>query len=56
MSSLYYSEDKTLAKTLPSEEKKKIIYKHIRGAAESGWDFSSKHFDDDGENIGIYIF
>lgn len=40
-----YKEDTHLAKNL-SESASKQLYKHIRAAAESGWDFSSRWFAD----------
>lgn len=39
-----YKEDYALAQKHPGEEKK--IYKDLRSAAESGWDFSSRWFKD----------
>lgn len=41
-----YAEDVLLAKHLKKEKAKKILYRDIRAAAESGWDFSSRWFDD----------
>ena len=41
-----YAEDVLLAKHAKTEEKKKILYRDIRAAAESGWDFSSRWFSD----------
>jgi neutral trehalase len=41
--------------TLPNEDDKNKLYRHLRGAAESGWDFSSKHFDNGGKNTGTFI-
>lgn len=35
---------------LPSKDAKKKLYWHVRGGAKSGRNFSSKHFDNDGEN------
>ncbi|WP_298300110.1 alpha,alpha-trehalase TreA [Hydrotalea sp.] len=40
-----YKEDTHLAKEMP-EPKAKELYRHIRAAAESGWDFSSRWFID----------
>ena len=39
-----YREDAELAKQ--SDQEDEIIYRHIRAAAESGWDFSSRWFSD----------
>ncbi len=40
-----YREDRELAEGLPEEERRKL-YRNIRAAAESGWDFSSRWFGD----------
>ncbi len=44
-----YIEDKHLAKVSGREES--MVYRHIRAAAESGWDFSSRWFRDE-KNMG----
>jgi alpha,alpha-trehalase len=41
-----YLEDLLLAKNLPTEEKNNL-YKNLRAACESGWDFSSRWFTDE---------
>ena len=46
-----YTEDIHLAKEAGG--KAGIVYRHIRAAAESGWDFSSRWFKDDGEMATI---
>jgi alpha,alpha-trehalase len=48
-----YREDFELAQSLPEEEKKKL-YRNIRAACESGWDFSSRWFAD-GKNLSSII-
>lgn len=48
----FYSEDKTLAMNLPSEIDQNELYSRLKTAAESGWDFSSKHYNNFGENTG----
>ncbi len=40
-----YREDALLGKSLP-EAKRELLYRNIRAACESGWDFSSRWFDD----------
>ncbi|WP_338236555.1 alpha,alpha-trehalase TreF [Persicobacter diffluens] len=40
-----YQEDRELAEGLPEEDRRKL-YRNIRAAAESGWDFSSRWFGD----------
>lgn len=44
-----YHEDFTLAQGLPEAEQKRL-YRNIRAACESGWDFSSRWFAD-GQNL-----
>ena len=41
-----YIEDVKLAEHLPKKEEKERLYRDIRAAAESGWDFSSRWFRD----------
>jgi alpha,alpha-trehalase len=43
-----YREDVQLAEDLPAEEKVNL-YKHLRAAASSGWDFSSRWYAREGE-------
>jgi len=43
-----YGEDYQLAEDLPDEEKKNL-YGHLRAAASSGWDFSSRWYAREGE-------
>ncbi|XP_050538011.1 trehalase-like isoform X2 [Daktulosphaira vitifoliae] len=44
-----YYEDKLLANLLSEENDKNELYTRIKSAAESGWDFSSKHFNNYGK-------
>jgi alpha,alpha-trehalase len=44
-----YKEDVTLGQKLP-KEKREALYRNIRAACESGWDFSSRWFTD-GRNL-----
>jgi len=44
-----YKEDVHLAKDAPEGKEKKLLYKNLRSAAESGWDFSSRWFATDGD-------
>jgi len=54
---LFYSQDKTLAKPLLSPEDRNELYSRLKTAAETGWDFSSKHYNNFGQNTGnIYNF
>jgi alpha,alpha-trehalase len=39
-----FKEDFSLAKAMENEDNKKKLYKNLRSAAESGWDFSSRWF------------
>ncbi len=48
-----YFEDFQLAKNI-SDEEKKNLYKNIRAACESGWDFSSRWFTDE-KNISSCV-
>lgn len=41
-----------LAKPLISEDDKNELYSRIKTAAETGWDFSTKHYNNFGENTG----
>lgn len=41
-----------LAKPLISEDDKNELYSRIKTAAETGWDFSTKHYNNYGENTG----
>ncbi|MBO0323217.1 alpha,alpha-trehalase TreF [Muricauda sp. CAU 1633] len=43
-----YKEDFKLASTLESDSQKKLLYKNLRSAAESGWDFSSRWYGPEG--------
>ncbi|MEM8523519.1 MAG: alpha,alpha-trehalase TreF [Bacteroidota bacterium] len=43
-----YKEDIEIADQ--NERDRKVVYKHLRSGAESGWDFSSRWFED-GENL-----
>ncbi|XP_050422489.1 trehalase-like [Adelges cooleyi] len=47
-----YFQDKTLAMHLPNEEDKNELYSRLKAAAESGWDFSTKHYNNFGQNTG----
>jgi alpha,alpha-trehalase len=40
-----YKEDVELARS--SVQKPETVYRHLRAAAESGWDFSSRWFKDE---------
>ena len=44
-----YGEDFQLAEDLPEDEKKSL-YSHLRAAASSGWDFSSRWYAREGES------
>lgn len=44
-----YEEDLHLASELPSDSLKKSLYKNLRSAAASGWDFSSRWYGKKGE-------
>ncbi len=48
-----YREDFTLAQGLPEAEQKRL-YRNIRAACESGWDFSSRWFAD-GKNLSSIV-
>lgn len=41
-----YKPDFELAESLPSDSSKAMLYRHLRAAAESGWDFSTRWFRD----------
>ncbi len=41
-----YREDFQLADTLPDDPRKQALYRNLRAAAESGWDFSSRWLRD----------
>jgi len=43
-----YKEDYLLAKPLESDSLKKLLYKNLRSAAASGWDFSSRWYGKEG--------
>ncbi len=45
-----YKEDYLLAQNLPNDSLKQLLYKNLRSAAASGWDFSSRWF---GEERGL---
>lgn len=49
-----YSEDVDSASVFKDEEKKEEFYSHLKAAAESGWDFSSRYFILNGTNKGKY--
>lgn len=49
---LFYSQDKTLARPLSSVDDKNELYSRLKAAAETGWDFSSKHYNNFGQNTG----
>ncbi|XP_050422492.1 trehalase-like isoform X1 [Adelges cooleyi] len=49
-----YYEDKALAESLPDADKDEL-YTRLKSAAESGWDFSTKHFNDNGRNTGTLM-
>ena len=46
-----HREDFEVAKGFPSEEERRRLYIDLASAAESGWDFSSRWFED-GRSIG----
>jgi alpha,alpha-trehalase len=48
-----YREDFTLAQDLPEAERRRL-YRNIRAACESGWDFSSRWFAD-GKNLATIV-
>lgn len=37
---------------LPSEDDKNELYSRLKAAAETGWDFSTKHYNNYGKNTG----
>ncbi|MCB0373787.1 MAG: trehalase, partial [Muricauda sp.] len=43
-----YKEDYLLAQSLPNDSLKQLLYKNLRSAAASGWDFSSRWFGEEG--------
>ena len=43
-----YKEDFLLASSLPNDSLKQLLYKNLRSAAASGWDFSSRWFGEKG--------
>ena len=49
-----YAEDVKLANHLKKEKSKKRVYRDIRAAAESGWDFSSRWFGDSRDMATIH--
>lgn len=38
---------------LPSENDKNELYSRLKAGAESGWDFSTKHYNNYGKNTGM---
>ncbi len=44
-----YKEDIHLAREAPTGKEKELVYQDIRSAAESGWDFSSRWYANDGD-------
>lgn len=48
----FYSQDKTLATPFPSVDDKNELYSRLKAAAETGWDFSTKHYNNFGQNTG----
>ncbi|VVC33385.1 Six-hairpin glycosidase-like,Glycoside hydrolase, family 37 [Cinara cedri] len=50
-----YYEDKNLAQPLNTLLDKNDLYARIKSAAESGMDFSTKHFNNNGSNTGTLI-
>lgn len=51
-----YSEDIESASLFTDQQKKEEFYSHLKAAAESGWDFSSRYFIANGTNKGKYLF
>lgn len=49
-----HSEDKTLAISLPSDYDKNELNSRLKTAAETGWDFSSKHYNNFGQILVIF--
>jgi alpha,alpha-trehalase len=49
---VFCSQDKTLAMPFPSEDDKNELYSRLKAAAETGWDFSTKHYNNFGKNTG----
>lgn len=49
-----YSEDIDSAASFKEQQKKEEFYSHLKAAAESGWDFSSRYFITNGTNKGKY--
>lgn len=47
-----YREDVEMANVLKKEHEKELLYSELKAAAESGWDFSSRWFIDNGTNKG----
>jgi len=47
-----YSQDKTLAMPFSSIDDKNELYSRLKAAAETGWDFSTKHYNNFGQNTG----
>lgn len=47
-----YREDVESARFFDGIEKKEAYYAELKAAAESGWDFSSRWFINDGTNVG----
>ncbi|XP_060878731.1 trehalase-like [Metopolophium dirhodum] len=47
-----YYQDKTLATPLSSVDDKNELYSRLKAAAETGWDFSTKHYNNFGQNTG----
>lgn len=42
---------------LPSEDDKNELYSRLKAAAETGWDFSTKHYNNFGKNTGnIFLY
>jgi len=50
--SFFCSQDKTLAMPLPSVDDKNELYSRLKTGAETGWDFSTKHYNNFGQNTG----
>lgn len=50
-----YSPDKTLAMPLSTVDDKNELYSRLKAAAETGWDFSTKHYNNFGQNTGNII-
>nr|XP_018899078.1 PREDICTED: trehalase-like [Bemisia tabaci] len=47
-----YKEDYELAEHFPEQWQRDVFYNQIKTAAETGWDFSSRHINKDGTNEG----